>query len=64
MVNLPKSCEVNRFIPKNTFYTKTDISNSLKQEFTDKVEKIYWRYKISLIKWRKFIGDIKYLKKY
>ena len=47
MVNLPKSCEVNRFIPKNTFYTKTDISNSLKQEFTDKVEKIYWRYKIS-----------------
>lgn len=47
MINLPKSCEVNRFIPKNTFYTKTDISNSLKQEFTDKVEKIYWRYKIS-----------------
>lgn len=47
MINLPKSCEVNKFIPKKTFYEKVNISSSVKQDFTDKLEKIYWKYKIS-----------------
>ena len=47
MINLPNSCEVNKFIPKKTFYEKVNISNSAKQDFIDKLEKIYWKYKLS-----------------
>ena len=47
MINLPKSCEVNKFIPKKTFYEKVNISSSAKQDFIDKLEKIYWKYKLS-----------------
>lgn len=46
-MKLPKSCEVNKFIPKKTFYEKVNISNSIKQDFVDKLEKIYWKYKLS-----------------
>ena len=46
-MELPKSCEVNKFIPKKTFYEKVNISNSAKQDFIDKLEKIYWKYKLS-----------------
>lgn len=47
MVQLPKECEVNKFIPKKTFYEKVNISSSAKQGFIDKLEKIYWKYKLS-----------------
>lgn len=47
MFDLPKECLVNKFIPKKTFYEKVNISNSLKQEFIDKIEKVTWLYKIS-----------------
>jgi len=47
MINLPKSCEVNKFIPKKAFYEKVNISNLAKQDFIDKLEKIYWKYKLS-----------------
>ena len=47
MINFPKNCEVNKFIPKKTFYEKVNISSSAKQEFIDKLEKIYWKYKLS-----------------
>ena len=47
MINLPNSCEVNKFIPKKTFYEKVNISSSAKQDFIDKLEKIYWKYKLS-----------------
>ena len=47
MIDLPKSCEVNKFIPKKTFYEKVNISSSAKQDFIDKLEKIYWKYKLS-----------------
>jgi len=47
MINLPKNCEVNKFIPKKTFYEKVNISSSAKQEFIDKLEKIFWKYKLS-----------------
>ena len=47
MINLPNSCNVNKFIPKKTFYEKVNISSSAKQDFIDKLEKIYWKYKLS-----------------
>lgn len=47
MIELPKACAVDKFIPKKTFYEKVNISNSIKEEFTEKLSKIYWRYKIS-----------------
>ena len=46
MLELPSSCRVDKFIPKKTFYEKVNISNTLKQEFIDKLEKITWKYKI------------------
>lgn len=47
MLNLSNRCEVNKFIPKKTFYEKVNISNTAKQGFIDKLEKIYWKYKLS-----------------
>ncbi len=47
MIELPKECIVNKFIPKKIFYEKVSLSSNLKQEFVDKIDKIYWKYKIS-----------------
>lgn len=47
MFDLPKSCLVNKFIPKKTFYEKIGITNTIKDEFIHLVEKITWLYKIS-----------------
>lgn len=47
MIELPKECLVDKFIPKKTFYERVNISSSIKSEFTDKLSKIYWKYKIS-----------------
>lgn len=47
MIELPKECLVNKYIPKKTFYEKVHISSSIKQEFVDRIEKITWKYKIA-----------------
>ena len=47
MIKLPKSCVVNKFIPKKTFYEKVNISKSIKDEFSEKLSKIYWKYKLA-----------------
>ncbi len=47
MIELPKNCLVDKFIPKKSFYEKVNMSNSLKEEFVYKLGKIYWKYKIS-----------------
>lgn len=47
MIKLPKSCEVNKFIPKKVFYEKAQITNNIKKEFVDIIEKIVWMYKLS-----------------
>ena len=47
MIELPKKCIVDKFIPKKIFYEKVSLSTNLKQEFVDKLDKIYWKYKIS-----------------
>lgn len=46
-MNLPNNAKVNKIIPKNTFYNKFSISNKLKNEFIDKIQRIIWLYKIS-----------------
>lgn len=47
MIELPKECVVDKFVPKKIFYEKVSLSTNLKQEFVDKIDKIYWKYKIS-----------------
>lgn len=47
MINLPKSCLVNKFIPKKVFYEKSNINQTTKEEFINTVDKITWLYKIS-----------------
>ena len=47
MIELPKACVVDKFVPKKTFYEKVNIPNSIREEFVDKLSKIYWRYKLS-----------------
>lgn len=46
-MNLPSSTKVNRFIPKEKFYTRTSVSGQMRQRFTDEIEKIRWIHKIS-----------------
>lgn len=46
-MNLSIKCEVNKIIPKKIFLEKLNISPVLKQEFIHKIERIYWKYKIS-----------------
>lgn len=47
MIHIPPSTEVNRFVPKEKFYTKTAITSNLRELFTAQVEKITWKNKIS-----------------
>lgn len=47
MIELPRACVVDKFIPKKTFYERVNIPNSIREEFTDKLSKIYWKYKIA-----------------
>lgn len=47
MFELPKSCYVNKFIPKKIFYEKVGVSSNVKEEFINLVEKITWLYKLS-----------------
>lgn len=47
MLNLPKNCEVNKFVPKKVFYEKIGFSTAIKDEFVNLVDKIVWKYKIS-----------------
>lgn len=47
MFELPKSCYVNKFIPKKVFYEKVGVSSNVKEEFINLVERITWLYKLS-----------------
>ena len=44
---LPKEAFVNKFIAKNKFYEKANLSSKLQKEFVDKIQKITWKYKLS-----------------
>ena len=47
MFELPKSCYVNKFIPKKVFYEKVGVSSNIKEEFINIVDRITWLYKLS-----------------
>lgn len=47
MLNLPKECMVDRFLPKKTFYEHVGITSTTKKEFVDDVDKMTWLYKLS-----------------
>ena len=47
MLNLPKECRVDRFLPKRTFYEHVGITSTTKKEFVDDVDKMTWLYKLS-----------------
>jgi hypothetical protein len=44
---LPRAAFVNKFIPKSKFYEKTALGAKLQKEFSDKIQKITWKYKLA-----------------
>lgn len=46
-MELPTSTKVNRFVPKEKFYSKTSINTKIRQLFTDEIERITWVNKLS-----------------
>lgn len=47
MLGLPASTELNRRIPKQKFYEKSDLSPTLKKAFSAQIRSIHWRNKIA-----------------
>lgn len=47
MLELPKSTEFNKRIPKQKFYENLQITPELKKSFVDQIKVIYWRNKIA-----------------
>jgi hypothetical protein len=46
-MNLPKTCEVNRFVAKKKFYEHTNMSETVKNSFINDIVKITWDYKLA-----------------
>lgn len=46
-MELPSSTKVNRFVPKEKFYSKTSINTKIRQLFTNEIERITWANKLS-----------------
>lgn len=46
-MQLPKTTEFNKRIPKEKFYEKLNVSPALKKSFVDQIKVIYWRNKIA-----------------
>ena len=47
MLELPKSTEFNKRIPKQKFYENLSVSPATKRIFVDQIKVIYWRNKIA-----------------
>ena len=47
MLDLPKSTEFNKKIPKQKFYENISISPMLKNMFIEQIKAIYWKNKIA-----------------
>lgn len=45
--SLPEKTQVNKIIPKNTFYHQGKISTSLRAEFVERIENILWTHTLS-----------------
>ena len=50
MLDLPKSTEFNKRIPKQKFYEKIDVSPALKRVFVEQIKIIYLRNKLAASK--------------
>ncbi|MCD7828776.1 MAG: DUF4391 domain-containing protein [Clostridiales bacterium] len=48
MIELPKTTEFNKRIPKQKFYENLSITPALKRQFTENIRLIYWRNKIAV----------------
>ena len=48
MLNLPKSTEFNKRIPKQKFYENLSVTPALKKSFTEQIRMIWWRNKIAV----------------
>ena len=46
-LKLPGNAYVNKFIAKSKFYERVSISSKLQNEFTKKIQKITWKYKLA-----------------
>lgn len=47
MLNFPSSTIFGKKVPKESFYTKMEISSSIKRSFVDDIEQIVWQNKLS-----------------
>lgn len=47
MLELPKSTEFNKRIPKQKFYEKLTVTPAIKKAFTEQIKTIYWRNKLA-----------------
>ena len=47
MLNLPKSTEFNKRIPKQKFYENLSVTPAIKKAFTEQIKIIYWRNKLA-----------------
>jgi len=47
VINLPKSTEFNKRIPKQKFYEKLNVTPTLKRSFIDQIKTVIWRNKIA-----------------
>lgn len=47
MLNLAKSTEFNKRIPKQKFYENMDVTSELKKKFAEQIRIIYWKNKIA-----------------
>jgi len=46
-LQLPVNAFVNKFIAKSKFYNRVSLSSKLQSEFTNKIQKITWKYKLA-----------------
>lgn len=47
MLELPKSTEFNKRIPKQKFYENIAVTPAMKKAFVEQIRIIYWRNKIA-----------------
>ena len=57
LLELPKSTEFNRRIPKQKFYENLTVSPALKRVFVDQIKVIYWRNKIAATTMNLAVGE-------
>ena len=58
MLDLPKSTEFNKRIPKQKFYENLSVSSVLKRVFIEQIKVIYWRNKVATTTMNLAAGEI------